>query len=177
MTFSVIQLITTLILNGYIQNFANAIPSDILNHKDVFGPVVGITVNETGKVDRVMAGTWRSILTNDTIANGNENITQYNQSSGAFKAAIEMIKPDGTFRHTHALTDFVVNNITQNIDNKPTIFTGTSTISLRGGPAVDIPIVIQRSGDGNLFIIKIDPESVDYHFGKSPLIYGISANP
>jgi len=31
--------------------------------------------------------------------------------------------------------------------------------------------------DSLLFVIAIDPESVEHLFGKSPLIYGISGNP
>ena len=150
---------------------------DLLNHKYVFGPLVGVTSNDIGNVDWVLSGTWRSILSNDTVSNTNENVSLGNLSSGVFKAAIEMIKPDGTARHTHTLTDFVVINATQNANSNSTTFNGTSTISLRYGPAVDIPTTIQRSANGNVFTITIDPESVDYHFGKSPLIYGISANP
>jgi hypothetical protein len=166
-------LISSFTVVEYVKNFAIAIPPDLLNHKHVFGPLIGVTKNDTGDVDWVIAGTWRSILTNDT----NDNTTQNNQSSGAFKAAIEMIRPDGTSRHSHTLTDFVVMNSTQNADNNSTIFNGTSTISLHEGPAVDIPTSIQRSNNGNIYIVTIDPESVDYHFGKSPLIYGIVSNP
>ena len=124
-----------------------------------------------------MSGTWRSILTNDTVNNINENITQNNQPSEEFKAAIEMIKLDGTGRHTHALTDFVVLNTTSTDNGIYTNYNGTSTISLREGPAVDVPTTIQKSNNDSVFIITINPESVDYHFGKSPLIYGISTNP
>jgi hypothetical protein len=166
-------LISSLASVGYISNSVFAIPSDLLNHKHVFGPLVGVTENDTGITDWVLAGTWRSILTNST----SENTTQNNQSSGAFKAAIEMIKPDGTGRHTHTLTDFVVMNMTQNSDSNSTTFDGTSTVSLREGPVFDVPTTIERSNNGNMFIVTIDPESVDYHFGNSSLIYGISANP
>src|ERR1044072_5732722 len=123
---SITLLISSLTFIGYLSNSVNAIPSDILNHRDSFGPLVGISKNETGKVDWVMAGTWRSILANDTAANINANASQYNQSSGAFKAAIEMIKPDGTGRHTHTLTDFVILNTTRLDGSNATIFNGTS---------------------------------------------------
>lgn len=69
---------------------------------------------------------------------------QNNQSSGAFKAVIEMIKLDGTGIHTHTLTDFVVNKVTRNADSNSTIFNGTYTISLSEGPAVDISTAIER---------------------------------
>lgn len=87
-----------------------------------------------------------------------------------------MIKPDGTGRHTHTLADFVVNSITHDDQNNSTVYNGTSTISLREGPAVHIPTTIEKSYNNNVFKITFDPESVDYHFGKSSLIYGISAN-
>jgi hypothetical protein len=174
---SITLLISSLTFIEYISNSVIAIPSDLLEHKYVFGPLVGVTSNDTGNVDWVLSGTWRSILANDTISDTNENVSLSNQSSGVFKVAIEMIKPDGTGRHTHTLTDFVVMNATQNANSNSKTFNGVSTISLRDGPAVDIPTTIQRSDNGNVFMITIDPESVDYHFGKSPLIYGISANP
>lgn len=86
-----------------------------------------------------------------------------------------MIKPDGSSRHTYTLTDFVVTGIPQDPQNNSTIYNGTSTISLHDGPAVHIHTTIQKSNNNSVFKITIEPESVDYHFGKSPLIYGISA--
>ena len=81
-----------------------------------------------------------------------------------------MIKLDGTARHTHTLTDFVVLNVS-NPDNNSTLYNGTSMINLQAGSATNIPSSIQKSND-NVIIINIDPESVDNHFGKLP-IYGI----
>ena len=124
-----------------------------------------------------MTGTWRSILTNDTFNNTNENVIQNNEPSGELKASIEMIKPDGTGRHTHALTDSVVLNTISTDNGNYTKYTGTSAISLREGHAVDVPTTIQKSNNDSVFILKINPESVDYHFGNSSLIYGISINP
>jgi hypothetical protein len=167
----------SLIIFGYISNSVRAVPPDLLNQTHVFGPLAGIATNDTANVDWVLTGNWRSILTNDTVTSTNNITMLNNQTSGAFRAAIEMIKPDGTDRHTHALTDFVVNNANQGSENNSTIFNGTSTISLIEGPVVGIPTIIERSSNGNVFVITIDPQSVEYHFGKSPLIYGISANP
>ena len=80
-------------------------------------------------------------------------------------------------RHTHILTDFVVLNTTSTGNGNYTNYNGTSTISLREGPAVDVPTTIQKSNNDSVFIITINSESVDYHFGNSSLIYGISTNP
>ena len=171
-------LITTVVLTmlapiGHISSTVVASQSDPSGLKSAFGPIIGLSVNDTGNVDWLMSGNWRSLLTGDPT--GDPILS--NQSSGAFTAAIEMIKPDGTDRHTHALTQFVVTDRTQNADNNSTIINGTSTISLLEGPAVDIPTTIERSNNWNVFVIIIDPESVNYHFGKSPYIYGIIANP
>ena len=173
----VCMLLSTLGTIGYIFNSVSATPpapqSDFGGLKSAFGPIIGLSVNDTGNVDWLMSGTWRSLLTGDPTG---DHILS-NQSSGAFTAAIEMIRPDGTDRHTHALTNLVVTDRTQNANNNSTIINGTSTLSLLEGPAVDIPTTIERSNNGNLFIVTIDPESVDYHFGNSSLMYGISANP
>ena len=85
-----------------------------------------------------------------------------------------MVKPDGTTRHTHALTDFVVLNVSLP-DNNSMLYNGASTISLQAGPATNIPTSIQKSTD-NVIIINIGPESVDNHIGKLP-IYGIRSDP
>ncbi|MDF0681543.1 MAG: hypothetical protein P0116_11330 [Candidatus Nitrosocosmicus sp.] len=170
------MLLATIASIGYLSNSVNAIPAGLFKDHYIFGPLVGVTTNDTGEVDWILTGIWRSSLTNDTNYNTNTNDTQENQTAGTFNAAIEMIKPDGTARHTHTITDFVVTISSQDTQNNSTILNGTSTISLREGPAVHIPTTIQKSNNDNVFKILVDPESVDYHFGKSPLIYGISNN-
>ena len=85
-----------------------------------------------------------------------------------------MVKPDGTARHTRALTDFVVLNVSDP-DNNSMLNNGASTISLQAGPATNIPTSIQKSTD-NVIIINIGPESVDNHLSKLP-IYGIRSDP
>jgi len=166
-------LLTTLASIGYFSNHVNATQSDFRVFKSAFGPIIGLTVNDTGNVDWLMSGTWRSILTNNLTGNP----VLYDHSPGTFTTAIEMIRPDGTDRHTHALTHFILTDRMQNADNNSTVINGTSTISLLGGPELDVPTTIERSNNGHVFVITIDPESVNYHFGKSPFIYGVSANP
>lgn len=159
-------LISSFAFTSYFSNSANAIPPELFHENYIFGPVVGLSENKTGEIDWIMTGEWRSSLSNDV--DSHNNIT-----SDAFNAEIEMIKPDGTARHGHTLTDFIVTNIT-NPDSNSTLYNGTSTISLRDGPAVDIPTTIQKSNDNSVFKIKVDPESVNYHFGELPM-YGIKA--
>lgn len=144
----------------------NAIPRELLDKNFIFGPISGEVENENGTTEWIIVGNWRTSLTNDT------NV-QNNETSNAFNAAIDMIRSDGTTRHTHTLTEFKI--IDMNTDNNSTFYNGTSTISLREGPALDIPTSIQKFND-QVFVIKIDPESVDNHFGNSA-IYGVVADP
>jgi hypothetical protein len=160
-------LVSSFVYIGSISNPIMAIPPQLIDDQFIFGPIAGLSENESGAVDWIMVGNWRSNMVNDTTA-------QHNQSSDVFNAAIEMIKPDGTARHTHTLTDFVVLNVSHP-DTNSTLYNGTSTISLRDGPATDIPTTIQKSNDSAI-TINIDPESVDNHFGKLP-IYGIRSDP
>jgi hypothetical protein len=165
-------LFIALLISGFTflgsnSNFVMAVPPMFLDDEYVFGPLSGLSENDAGTIDWIMVGTWRSSLTNDTTV-------QNNQSSNAFNAAIEMIKPDGTARHTHTLTDFNVLSVS-NPNSNSTLYNGTSTISLQEGPALDIPTYIQKSNDNSVFTIIMDPASVDNHFGKLP-IYGVSAN-
>ena len=111
--------------------------------------ISGLSENESGAVNLIMNGNWRLNISNDTSI-------QNNQSSDVFNAAIEMGKPDGTTRHTHTMTDFVVLNVSHP-DNNSTLYNGTSTISLQAGPATDIPTTLQKSND-KVIIINIDPE-------------------
>ena len=165
--FGAAIIVSSFVYIGSISNSVIAIPPQFIDDQFVFGPIAGLSEDESGTVDWIMVGNWRLNIANDTDV-------QNNQSSDVFNAAIEMIKPDGTARHTHTLTDFVVLNVS-NPDNNSTLYNGTSTISLQAGPATDIPTSIQKSND-NVIIINIDPESVDNHFGKLP-IYGIRSDP
>ncbi|MDN5846804.1 MAG: hypothetical protein L0H53_11080 [Candidatus Nitrosocosmicus sp.] len=161
-------LISGLASLASISNSVMAIPPTYLDAEYVFGPLSGLSENETGAIDWIIVGNWRSSLTNDTTV-------QNNQSSNVFNAAIEMIRPDGTARHTHTLTDFTILNIS-NPDGNSTLYNGTSTVSLQEGPALDIPTFILKSNDNSVFTIMMDADSVDNHFGELP-IYGVSANP
>lgn len=152
---------------GSTSNPVTAIPPQFIDDQFVFGPIGGLLENESGSVDWIMVGNWRINIANDTDI-------QNNQSLDVFNAAIEMVKPDGTARHIHALTDFVVLNVSDP-DNNSMLYNGTSTISLQTGPATNIPTPIQKSTD-NVIIINIDPESVDNHLSKLP-IYDIRYDP
>ncbi len=145
----------------------NGHPPQIIDDQFVFGPIAGLSESESGSVDWIMVGKWMFNIANDTDI-------RIIRSSEFFKAAIEMVKPDGTARHTHALTDFVVVNVSYP-DNTSMLYNGASTISLQAGPPTNIPTSIQKSTD-NVIIINIGPESVGNHIGKLP-IYSIRSDP
>lgn len=160
-------VISVFMVIGSSSSFVSANPPGFLDDTYSFGFITGHTENETGAIEWIITGNWRSSLTNDTD-------TDTNQSPHAFNAAIEMIKSDGTARHTHTLADFIVQSKSA-LDSNSTLYNGTSTISLREGPAVNVTTTLQKSNNNNVFELKIDPESVDYHFGELP-IYGIRVN-
>lgn len=162
-----IIVLSSFAFTSYISNSANAIPRELVHDNYIFGPIVGLSENKTGEIGWIMTGEWRSSLSNDIDSHNN-------MTSDAFNAEIEMIKPDGTARHGHTLTDFIVTSTTNTVDNS-TLYNGTSTISLRDGPAVDVSTTIQKTNDNSVFKIKVDPSGVNYHFGELPL-YGIRAN-
>ncbi|HYG00705.1 MAG TPA: hypothetical protein VD815_11475 [Candidatus Saccharimonadales bacterium] len=163
-------LIGGLAFAALVYHIAMALPLDFLDRTYVFGPITGITEDENDNTDWVLAGIWRSSLSNSTETSSN------NTSVGTFNAAIDMMRPDGTARHTHTLTDFVLLNSSSPSGTNSTYFNGTSTVSLANGPALDIPTSIKLSND-NIVNIWIDPESVERHFGESPTIFGIVAIP
>ncbi len=80
-----------------------------------------------------------------------------------------MIKTDGTSKHTHTVTNFVLAETSN--QNNYTIFNGTGTISMPQGPVSEVPISI-KVVNNSLGIITIGPNKIDNHFGTEPL-YGI----
>ncbi|HYO06900.1 MAG TPA: hypothetical protein VER14_07945, partial [Phototrophicaceae bacterium] len=116
-------LITSLVPIAYSFNNVNAVSPDVVQGQYSFGPIVGVQDDEQGNATWILFGTWKSNLINQTNSENNNN-----NSSGVFDAAIEMIKPDGTAKHTHALSQFVLANSTD-VGNQTSVFNGTSTVS------------------------------------------------
>jgi hypothetical protein len=94
-----------------------------------------------------ISDTWRTNLSNRTQAGDNSTV---------FNANLEMIKPDGTAKHTHILINFVLTDIA-NQNNNATLFNGTTTISMPDTPFTDVPISIKVMNNKNLGIIYTDP--------------------
>ncbi|HKX96486.1 MAG TPA: hypothetical protein VJL78_01470 [Candidatus Nitrosocosmicus sp.] len=166
----VVILISGFAFLGLIVTTTLALPLDFLDKTYVFGPITGLTQDNNGTTDWVLAGVWRASLPNATDTSSDTN-------SSSFNAAIEMIRPDGTGRHTHTVTDFtLLNSSESNTNTNSTFYNGTSTVSLAKGPALDIPTSIMLSNK-SMISIWFDPESVDHHFGDSHTLFGIVASP
>ncbi|MGZ5546970.1 MAG: hypothetical protein ACXWFZ_03360, partial [Nitrososphaeraceae archaeon] len=139
------------------------IPADLVKGDYLFGRTIGIVDDENEKPLWIISGHWKTNLSNQTQDTANNNTTVLN-------ADIEMIKTDGTSKHTHTMTNFVLADAS-NQNNNSTIFNGTATISMPQGPVTEVPISIQIMNN-SLGIINIDPNKIDNHFGNDPL-YGI----
>jgi hypothetical protein len=78
-----------------------------------------------------------------------------------------MTKLDGSANHQHTISDFKIAGtpITNSIG---TIYKGTAIVSLKDGPANNVPVTITISNNNN-FSIMIDPRATDNHFGNTPI--------
>lgn len=113
--------------------------------------------------------------TNNTLTwvlGGVYNIYNLTSQSPEFNASFYMAKPDGNSSHSHDIYDSKLKELSGSApNNNSTILNGTTTVTMREGPMVDVPTNITLLGN---IVIKIwlDPKIVNNHFGSSP-IYGI----
>jgi hypothetical protein len=156
-------IFSTTLLFEYNTNIAKADSPPVLFQQFINGPLLGISQNANGKVDWLIFGNWESSLLS--------NIK--NQNSNVFNATIEMIKPDGTGRHTNSLTNFTILNISYP-NNNTIMYNGVSTVTMNERPILNVPTTLLLSNN-NVISIMFDPNSVQHHFGEAPF-YGIMAN-
>ena len=130
------------------------IPQDLLEGDYLFGRTIGIVEDENERPLWVVSGTWKTNLSNQTQSGDNSTV---------FNASFEMVNTDGTSKHTHTLTNFVLANISIPINNT-VIFNGTSTMNMKDGSINDIPTSIQLINNA-LVNIWLDSSKIDNHFG------------
>jgi hypothetical protein len=162
MIFSTTIVASGLLLFSFNVDVIMGIPADLVKGDYLFGRTIGIVEDENGKPVWIISGIWKTNLSNQT--------QEATSNSTVFDASFEMIKTDGTSKHTHTMTNFVLAD-TLNQNKNSTIFNGTETISMPQGPVTEVPISIQVMNN-SLGIINIDPNKIDNHFGDDPL-YGI----
>ena len=138
------------------------IPADLVKGDYLFGRTIGIVDDENGNPVWIVSGIWKTNLSNQTQDTINNNST-------IFDTSFEMIKTDGTSKHTHTVTNFVLSDTSN--QNNYTVYNGTGTISMPQGPVTKVPISIQVMNN-TLGIINIDSNKIDNHFGNDPL-YGV----
>lgn len=161
MTLSTLMIASTLLLFSFNVDVIMGIPPGFVEGDYLFGRTVGIVDDENGNPVWIVSGIWKTNLSNQTQATNN--------NSTVFDASFEMIKTDGTSKHTHTVTNFVLADTSN--QNNHTVFNGTGTISMPQGPVTEVPISI-KVVNNNLGIINIGPNKIDNHFGTEPL-YGI----
>ena len=93
-------------------------------------------------------------------------------SDGRFYYVMEML--DGTATHTHQMSNFTQLGTEFDSATNETTITGTSTITLPGGPMNDVGTEMTLSN--GTVAIEFDPDSTDGHFGDTP-IYGMIVTP
>jgi hypothetical protein len=91
-----------------------------------------------------------------------------NSSSPTFTANFSMAKLDGSAKHTHNISDFKIAG-TPATDNSGTTYSGTATVSLKAGPANNVPVTILISNNGD-FSLNVDPKATESHFGNTPIM-------
>lgn len=167
MLISGMMIASGLMLFSFNLNTIMAIPADIVEVERqgdyIYGRTVGLVENENGEPLWIISGTFKSNLSS--------NQTQPGANFTVFNANLEMIKPDGTAKHTHTLTNFVLTDIAN--QNNATVYNGTGTISMPDTPFTDVPISIKVLNNKNLGMINVDPTKVDNHFGYTKPIYGL----
>lgn len=161
MTLSTLMIASTLLLFSFNVDVIMGIPPGFVEGDYLFGRTVGIVDDENGNPVWIVSGIWKTNLSNQTQSTNN--------NSAVFDASFEMIKTDGTSKHTHTVTNFVLADTSN--QNNYTIYNGTGTISMPQGPVTEVPISI-KVVNNSLGIINIGPHKIDNHFGTEPL-YGI----
>jgi hypothetical protein len=163
-------IIATALMINYQNNQVMAYPRGYEKGNTTFGTIASIQNDESGNPSWIVSGHWKANLLNNQSQSSSSGGQGNTSSSGSvFNTSFEMVKLDGTANHTHTITNFVLAN-TSMPNNMTRIFNGTSTASLKEGPATDIPTSIRIMGD-KVISIWLDPSKVNNHFGNTP-IYG-----
>src|ERR687885_2332154 len=122
---------------------------------NLFGTIASIQNGKDGKPAWVTSGIW--------------DFKSLNSNSPTFNATFNMFMLDGSAAHKHTITDFKMTG-SPSTNGNTTSYNGTATVSLKAGPAKDVPISIKLMGDSALSI-WVDPSKTENHFRNTP-IYG-----
>lgn len=131
--------------------------SSMANPSDKSGIIKSVQTDAEGKWN--LNGTW--------------SLKGINSSSPTFNSEFTMAKLDGSAKHKHTISDFKVTG-KPTTDSSGTTISGTATVSLKNGPANNVPVTLVISNNGN-FSIMIDPKATGNHFGNTPIMGKVTA--
>ena len=116
----------------------------------------------------ILSGLWNTSL-NHELLSAQANASYLGPSF--FNASFEMVKTDGSARHTHAITNFNERESSVSNNNRTLVFNGTATVSMEEGPIENVSTNLTMLND-NIISIWLDPRMTGNHFGDKP-IFGI----
>ena len=148
-------VITTMTIASLNNNSALLPLANAQKPDNVFGTIASIQNGKDGKPEWVTSGVL--------------DFKSLNSNSPTFNATFNMFMLDGSAAHKHTITDFKMTG-SPSTNGNTTTYNGTATLSLKAGPAKDVPISIKLMGDSAVSI-WIDPSKTENHFGNTP-IYG-----
>jgi hypothetical protein len=153
------MLSTGVSASTYAQNSTNAPSSGSLK-----GSLTSLQNDATDNSTQwIVSGVFKM----DNVSNNTTSTTT--AAPATLNASFYMMKTDGTSKHQHQIYDFNMTGQPSTIGNS-TIYSGTSTVTMKDGPVQDVPTGIALL-DGNAISIWVDPSKVNNHFGNTP-IYG-----
>jgi hypothetical protein len=148
-------MITTMTIVSLNDNSALLPLANAQKPDNVFGTIASIQNGKDGKPEWVTSGVL--------------DFKSLNSNSPTFNATFNMFMLDGSAAHKHTIADFKMTG-SPSTNGNTTTYNGTATLSLKAGPAKDVPISIKLMGDSAVSI-WIDPSKTENHFGNTP-IYG-----
>lgn len=128
------------------------------NTSDKSGIIKSVQTDAQGKWN--LDGTW--------------NLKGANSATPTFDANFSMAKLDGSAKHKHTISDFKIAGKPATDVSGATTYSGTATVSLKDGPANNVPVTIIISKNGD-FSLNVDPKATGNHFGNTPIMGKVSA--
>jgi hypothetical protein len=121
---------------------------------DKFGTISSTQNGANGKPEWKVDGTW--------------TFTGVDSKSPEFVAVFGMQMLNGSAKHKHSINEFKLIG-SPNKSSDGTVYNGTATVSLKKGPANNIPVAIKITNSGD-FSLKVDPKLTENHFGDTPIM-------
>ncbi len=126
---------------------------------DKKGTISSTQNGENGKPEWKVAGTW--------------TFTALDTKTPKFDANFGMQMLNGSAKHKHTINDFKLTG-SPNKSSDGTVYNGTATVSLKKGPANNVPVSIKITNGGD-FSLKVDPKMTGNHFGDTPIMGKVTA--